>query len=120
MILQMSPQFLVKNLERSIEFYTKQLNFTLDFCYEEFYAGVSKDGYSIHLKLGNSSTEERTRKRNNQDLDVVLTVDHIKKLFQELSNRSINVLQPLRTMPYGKEFYIEDPDGYIISFLEMA
>jgi hypothetical protein len=29
------------------------------------------------------------------------------------------IVQPLRAMPYGKEFYIADPDGYILSFLEV-
>jgi hypothetical protein len=30
---------------------------------------------------------------------------------------AIEIIQPLRAMPYGKEFYIADPDGYIIGFL---
>ena len=27
---------------------------------------------------------------------------------------------PLRTMPYGTEFYVRDPDGYILGFVEAA
>lgn len=27
---------------------------------------------------------------------------------------------PLRTMPYGGEFYVRDPDGYIIGFVQPA
>jgi predicted enzyme related to lactoylglutathione lyase len=30
----------------------------------------------------------------------------------------VQIVQPLREMPYGTEFYISDPDGYIISFIE--
>ena len=114
----MSPQFLVTDIDRSIEFYTKTLGFAIDFRYEDFYAGVVKDGCSIHLKTGRPSLEERKNKRSNEDLDIVFSVDGIEELYKELSNKPIEIIQPLRHMPYGKEFYIADPDGYIISFLE--
>ncbi|MFI5129086.1 MAG: VOC family protein [Chitinophagales bacterium] len=116
----MSPQLLVVDIDRSIEFYTKKLGFDIDFRYEDFYAGIIKDGYSIHLKTGKPSIEERQNRRKNQDLDVVFSIEGIEDLYEELSNKSIEFTQPLRKMPYGKEFYIADPDGYIISFLEEA
>ncbi len=117
-IKKMSPQLLVADIEHSIEFYTKKLGFDVDFRYEDFYAGISKDGCSIHLKSGKPSIEERQNKRNNEDLDIVFSVDSIETLYEELLNRAVEFIQPLRHMPYGKEFYVTDPDGYIISFLE--
>ncbi|MGE8291104.1 MAG: VOC family protein [Sphingobacterium sp.] len=45
----MSPQFLVTDIDRSIAFYTEKLGFDIDFSYEDFYSGISKDGFSIHL-----------------------------------------------------------------------
>lgn len=117
-ITKMSPQFLVTDLDRSIDFYTKTLGFDLDFRYEDFYSGVIKDGHSIHLKLGEPSIEERQSKRENEDLDVVFSVQGIEDLYEELLNRSVEFVQPLRDMAYGKEFYVADPDGYIIAFLE--
>ena len=116
-IKKMSPQFLVTNIDRSIEFYTKTLGFDIDFRYEDFYAGIIKDGCSIHLKSGMPSMEERKNKRNNEGLDIIFSVDGIENLYEELSNKHIEFVQPLRDMPYGKEFYITDPDGYIIAFL---
>ena len=114
----MSPQLVVADIDRSIQFYTKKLGFDIDFRYEDFYASIIKDGYSIHLKAGKPSFAEREDKRNNQDLDIVFSVDNIEYLYEELSNKSVEITQVLRSMPYGKEFYIADPDGYIISFLE--
>ena len=38
-IKQMSPQLLVTDLERSLEFYRTELGFEIDFLYEDFYAG---------------------------------------------------------------------------------
>ena len=119
-IKKMSPQLLVVDIDRSIEFYTKKLGFDVDFRYEDFYAGIIKDGYSIHLKVGRPSIEERENRRNNEGLDIVFSVDSIEDLYEELSNKSVEFTQSLRDMSYGKEFYIADPDGYIIAFLEEA
>ena len=119
-IRKMSPQLVVANIERSIEFYTKNLGFVIDFRYDDFYSGVSRDGHSIHLKSGKTSPEERKNKRINEDLDIVFGVEGIEDLYEEMLSRSAEIIQPLREMPYGKEFYVADPDGYIIAFLEQA
>jgi catechol 2,3-dioxygenase-like lactoylglutathione lyase family enzyme len=117
-IKKMSPQFPVADLDRSVEFYTKKLGSEVDFRYEDFYSGVARDGHSIHLKLGEPTLEERQNRRENEDLDVVFSVENIEGLYEEYSANSIEFVQPLRDMAYGKEFYIADPDGYIIGFLE--
>lgn len=117
LLKRMSPQFLVADLERSIEFYTKILGFDLDFRYEDFYAGVIKNGCSIHFKWGKVFAKERRSKRNSEGLDIVFSVEGIEELYEELSNKSVEIIQSLRTMPYGREFYIADPDGYVIAFL---
>ncbi|HVK96567.1 MAG TPA: hypothetical protein VM368_02065 [Flavisolibacter sp.] len=74
----MSPQFLVADINRSIEFYTKELGFVTDFRYQDFYAGIVKDGFSIHLKSGKLSIEERKSKRENNNLDIVLFVNDVE------------------------------------------
>jgi catechol 2,3-dioxygenase-like lactoylglutathione lyase family enzyme len=124
-ITNMSPQLLVADLERSIEFYTRMLDFTLDFRYEDFYAGLTKEGFSIHLKVDNYSPEERQEERveeqgpeKNQNLEITFSVTHIEHLYQELQAKEIVFAQPLRKMPYGTEFYIADPDGNLIAFME--
>lgn len=117
-IRKMSPQFLVIDLERSIEFYTKKLGFVIDFRYEDFYAGISKGGFSIHLKIGRPLVEIRQYKNDQEHLDIIFSVDDIGSFYEDILTKSVEVIQPLREMPYGKEFYIVDPDGYIIAFLE--
>jgi catechol 2,3-dioxygenase-like lactoylglutathione lyase family enzyme len=119
-IKKMSPQLLVADIDRSIQFYTKTLGFEIDFLYDDFYSGVSKDGFPIHLKTGKPSVEERQNRRNNEDLDILFSVDGIEILYEEISGKTVDFIQPLRKMDYGKEFYVADPDGYIIAFLEEA
>ena len=117
-IKKMSPQFLVTDIEHSIEFYTKKLDFDVEFRYEDFYAGIIKDNYSIHLKFGKPSIDERKSKRENIDLDIVFSVEGVEDLYEELVNKFVEIIQPLCDRPYGREFYIADPDGYILAFLE--
>ena len=49
--LQMiAPQFLVDDLDLALAYYRDRLGFTVDFTYESFYAAVSRDGVTVHLK----------------------------------------------------------------------
>ena len=114
----MSPQLLVIDLERSITFYTEVLEFNVDFRYEDFYCGISKDGHPIHLKQAKPNIEERKNRRDNEHVDISFAIEEIENLYETLLSRATEITQPLREMPYGKEFYIADPDGYILSFLE--
>jgi predicted enzyme related to lactoylglutathione lyase len=117
-IKKMSPQLLVADIERSIEFYTKKLGFEIEFRYKDFYSGIIKDGFSIHLKKGKVSMEERQNRKNNEDLDIVFSVEGIEDLYNEMTGKSVEFIQPIREMDYGREFYIADPDGYIIGYIE--
>jgi catechol 2,3-dioxygenase-like lactoylglutathione lyase family enzyme len=114
---KMSPQLSVMDIELALEFYTKKLGFNLDFRYEDFYAGIVKDGHSIHLKSGAARGSDE---KNKEDLDLTFSVDSIESLYDEFLTKSIEIIQPLRDMPYGREFYIADPDGNRIAFMEEA
>jgi uncharacterized glyoxalase superfamily protein PhnB len=117
-IASITPLFIVKDLDRSLKYYTEQLGFEQQFRYEDFYPGIERNGQTIHLKLGNVSQEERLNRRKNEDLDVHCSVSGIDALFEEFTGKSAEVIQSLRDMPYGREFYVTDPDGYILGFME--
>jgi len=117
-IRSMSPLLVVSDLERSLDFYTQELGFEIDFRYEDFYAAITRDGYSIHLKLGTPNMEERLSRGKNEDLDLIFSIDNIHDLFEAIRSRTVIIVRPLREMPYGHEFYIADPDGYISGFVE--
>ena len=114
----LSPLLLVADLERSLAFYSERLGFAIDFRYEDFYAGMVKGSCTIHLKCGKPDPGERERRKKNEDLDLVFSVSAIEELYDAMKGGPVPIVQPLREMPYGKEFYISDPDGYIISFIE--
>src|SRR5262245_29637004 len=69
-----APQFLVDDLERSIEYYRRCLGFDLDFRYEDFYASVSRDGCAIHLKAAPKVEADRVHRRQQEHLDAHIAV----------------------------------------------
>lgn len=117
-IRNMSPLFLVADLEQSLDFYLQQLGFEVDFRYEDFYAGILKDGCSIHLKAGYPEPGERISMKGDDHIDITFAVDDIHELFEAIKQSQVTIVQPLRQMPYGQEFYIADPNGYVLAFLE--
>jgi predicted enzyme related to lactoylglutathione lyase len=118
-IKSMSPQLLVTDLERSLDFYIQKLGFEIDFRYEDFYAGINRDGYTIHLKSGWPVFDERVNRLENEHLDLVFSVTDLDNLFESMKSLSVTIVQQMKVMPYGREFYIADPDGYVLAFLEV-
>ena len=114
-----APQFLVEKLNDSLRFYEQRLGFARDFVYQEFYASVSRDGAVIHLKCAPKLVAERAHRRAGEHLDAYLKVSGVGELHQELVGRGAPITKPLEERPWGtRDFYVEDPDGYILCFSE--
>ena len=120
-ITGIAPQFLVDDLDRSIAYYRDRLGFTLDFVYEDFYASVSRDGFAIHLKCAPKLAAERAHRKAEEHLDAFVSVSGVHDLFRDLQTRSATIIKPLEPRPWGAtDFYVEDPDGYILCFSEQT
>ena len=118
-ITSLAPQFLVDDLSIAIACYCDRLGFECDFVYESFYASVSRDGFSIHLKCAPKTVADRAHRKQNEHLDAHVGVQGIEALFRELSSRGAHILRSLDERPWGStDFYVEDPDGYILCFSE--
>ena len=114
-----SPQFLVDDLETAVAYYRDQLGFEVNFVYESFYAGVSRDGASIHLKCAPKTGSDREHRRSNEHLDAYLDVAGVDALFEEISSRNAKVTKAISDRPWQcRDFYVEDIDGYILCFSE--
>ena len=114
-----APQFLVDDLDRAIAYYRDQLGFELDFKYQSFYAAVTRDGLAIHLKCAPKFVADREHRKQSEHLDAYIAVSDVRGLFNELTRRGAQVLRPLEERPWGcLDFYVEDPDGYILRFSE--
>jgi catechol 2,3-dioxygenase-like lactoylglutathione lyase family enzyme len=118
-----APQFLVQDLDAACAFYRDQLGFEIAFRYGEpaFYAGVARDGVSLHLKQTDEPEPSRRFKLQGKHLDVYIQTRNIEALHDEYAARGVAPLKPLQSTPWGtREFALQDPDGYILYFGQPA
>lgn len=115
-----SPLLFVGDLDLAIAYFRDRLGFTLDFVYDGFYASVSRDGFSIHLKHGDSLATEKASVEKDERLDAFIAVSGIRELFDEIQRRGATIVRPLEQRPWNCiDFYVEDPDGHVLGFSEL-
>ena len=120
-VTSIAPQFLVDDLEVAIAYYRDKLGFALDFNYDSFYAGVSRDGLVIHLKKASKLAGDREHRRQNEHLDAYVAVTGVEALHQELQTRGARITKPIGERPWAcVDFYVEDADGYVLCFSERS
>ena len=111
-----APQFLVSDLARSIAYYQK-LGFIFGETWGGFYAIGYLDGLELHLKEAPINGDERRHRRENEKLDAAAGVDGIEAFYEQCVANGVMIHKPLAATEWGtKDFYVEDPDGNIISF----
>jgi len=116
-ITSLAPQFLVDDLERTISYYRDRLGFEFDKPWDGFYTIGRKDGLELHFKEAPKNQAERKHRRDNEHLDASAGVDGIEPFYEQCVAAGAKIIKPLTLTPWGtKDFYVEDPDGYIICF----
>lgn len=113
-----APVFRVKDIARSIAFYRDRLGFELEFLYEGFYGSVMRDGCHIHLQCGTPAERDQAAFERNEHLDACVVVRDAEQLSRSLAAKGVLFSVPLRRMPYGTEFYVRDPDDYVLGFVQ--
>jgi RNA polymerase sigma factor (sigma-70 family) len=116
-VTSLAPQFLVDDLQRTIAYYRDRLGFEFGEPWGGFYAIGLKDGLELHFKCAPKNASERAHRRDNEHLDASAGVEGIDAFYKQCVDAGVKVIKPLAPTPWGtKDFYVEDPDGYIICF----
>ena len=115
-LTSLAPQFLVDDLVRSMDYYRK-LGFAFGEPWNGFYAIGVMDGLELHLKEAPKNDADRSYRRANEHLDGAAGVDGIEAFHDQCLANGARIIKPLTETAWGtKDFYVEDPDGYIIAF----
>jgi catechol 2,3-dioxygenase-like lactoylglutathione lyase family enzyme len=116
-LTMLAPQFLVDDLERAVAFYRDVLGFAFEPIFGGFYAIGARDGFEVHLKEAPKNPSERAHRRANEHLDACAAVVGIDEFYAQCVAEGATILKPLAPTEWGtKDFYLEDPEGYIIAF----
>lgn len=125
------PNLIVSNIDKSAAFYRDILGFSVVATVPEqgppVFVWLQRDEVSVFLNVPSTVSEDMPSlaKRpigGTAGLFVTLDADDvdggIDSLFRAIDGRS-SVLMPLKDQFYGmREFAIEDPDGYVITFAQ--
>jgi catechol 2,3-dioxygenase-like lactoylglutathione lyase family enzyme len=112
-VTSFAPQFLVEDIDRSLTYYRK-LGFSFGEPWDEFYAIGQLDGLELHLKEAPKNAAERQWRRDHEHLDAAAGIE---AFYERCVANDIMIIRALTPTAWGtKDFYVEDPDGYIISF----
>jgi uncharacterized glyoxalase superfamily protein PhnB len=116
-----APQLLVDDLKRAMAFYRDVLGFAFGEPWQGFYAIGARDGFAVHLKCAPKTLADRDHRRAQQHLDVYADVAGVRALYEECRAKGATIIKPLEATPWGtSDFYLADPDGYILAFGERS
>ena len=111
----LAPQFLVDDLEVAMAFYRDVLGFRFGTPYRGFYAVGVREGAVLHLKCAPKNASERVHRAENTHLDAYLEVEGIAAFYAACQAAGARILKPLEPTDWGgQDFYLGDPDGYIL------
>jgi uncharacterized glyoxalase superfamily protein PhnB len=120
LLKHVAPVFQVAELPRALVYYRERLGFEVEFVYEGFYASVVRDGCHIHLNCSSPPARDQRAFEAAEHIDACFVVENAEALAASLAAAGAEFSVRLRSMPYGTEFYIRDPDGYILGFVQPA
>jgi catechol 2,3-dioxygenase-like lactoylglutathione lyase family enzyme len=115
-----APQLLVDDLDGAIRFYRDVLGFSFGPPWRGFYAIGERDGFEVHLKCAPKTAQDRAHRRQHEHLDIYAKVGGVRALYDACKAKGATILKPLAPTAWGAtDFYIEDPEGYILAFGEI-
>ena len=113
------PQLRTTDLARSIQFYTTQLGFTLEFEYEDFYAGVSVGGHTVHLKLVDAVDPSVEFVDRGDHFHLYIEVVDIDAAAAKLRENGVALERDVHETPWGsRELVIKDDQGHTLYFAQ--
>ena len=116
----------VKNLEKSIAFYTEMMGFPEMFRLHRddgrvwlVYLRITDDQY---LEIFPEAIQDRAPEPENNGINhFCLTVENIEEAVRELQGKGVALYWPLKTgADNNRQAWIQDPDGNRIELMEMA
>jgi uncharacterized glyoxalase superfamily protein PhnB len=113
----LSPLLAVRNMKKTIDFYTNSLGFKLGMTFPSpdnpEYADLSKDGMVLmFIPAANHGIGSKEKLGTGVYLYMQIDGD-IDKYYDELKKRNVKIAVDIKNEPFGvRDFTIEDVDGY--------
>lgn len=117
-------RYQVKDVSRSVAFYTRHLGFKLEHQQPPAFASVSLGGAQLLLSGPGASGSRPLPTGETQEPGgwnrVVLRVADLPAFIDTLKKAGLRFRNPMETGPGGRQIQVEDPDGNPIELFEPA
>lgn len=117
-------RYQVRDVERSIAFYTQHLGFKLEHQAGSAFASVSNGPLTVLLSGPGSSGSRPMPDGGTQAPGgwnrIVLKVNGLTSVVDEMKKAKLHFRNQIESGPAGKQIQLEDPDGNAIELFEPA
>ena len=112
-------QLRTTDLAESIRFYTTVVGLTLEFQYEDFYAGIRAGNQVFHLKLVDDKDPSIEFVDQGDHFHLYLETDDAAAAADALKRNGVRLAKDVHDTAWGtREFAIKDNQGHTIYFGE--
>jgi catechol 2,3-dioxygenase-like lactoylglutathione lyase family enzyme len=116
-IVQLIPQLRTTDLAAAIGFYTAKLGFTVEFQYEDFYAGVRSGDQRLHLKLVDAPDPSIAYVDGEDHFHLYFETTDIAAVADELKRKGVTLVRDVHETAWRtRELVIRDPAGHTLYF----
>ena len=117
-------RYQVKDVKRSVDFYTRQLGLKLDMQNLPAFAQVSVGNLKLILSGPGASGSRKMPDGREQEPGgwnrVILQVDDLPSVIERLKKSGLHFRNEMESGPGGKQIQLEDPDGNPIELFQPA
>lgn len=119
--LGVEPLIYVANLDKSVKFYTETLGFKLGELYPDkekpTYAPIFAGRHKVMLVSARAMNKKFYQKGlGGSGLQIFLPVKNVDRAYEKVKGKA-KIMDEIENKSWGdREFTIEDPDGYLITF----
>lgn len=114
-IRAITPQLRTTDLAASLRFYTRVQGFAEVFRFQDFYAGISTGGQTVHLKQVDTPDPSIAAVRSGDHLHLYLDVADVGALATALIRAGATIVKPPHDTPWNtREIVFEDDQGHTL------
>lgn len=114
-----TAQLRTTDLAASMDFYTTKLGLTLEFQYQDFYAGIRAGSQSFHLKHIDEKDPSIEFVDEGGHFHLYFETDDAAATADALKNNGVHLVKDVHQTAWGtKEFVIKDDQGHTLYFGE--
>jgi len=113
------PQLRTTDLAASIRFYTAKVGLTLEFQYEDFYAGIRAGHQIFHLKLVDEKDPSIAFVDAGEHFRLYFETEDAEAAADALRQNGVRLVKDVHETAWGtREFAITDDQGHTLYFGE--